>query len=1673
MVAIVTGTGLGLQRSSAWVLGSAGQLGDATFNRYGENVTVNGATGNLVIQRTDEILIGKGPDDNIVRTYNSLGAGVDDNGDNWRLNAQRQVGGLTGMVNTSGSTITRTDWDGSTEVYTYSATTSRYESALTSSGYHILTWNSSTSKWTWTDAPVVAVDADPKRPGLAPTGLTEVYDSTGKIISATDTGGNQVTYSYTSGKLTQVMDASGEHTDLTWSGNNITQITTYLSGGATLTRVRYTYDASNRLSTVTTDLSPTDNSISDGNTVVTTYTYDSTSTRVASISQTGGAYLAITYDGSNRVASFTQTTSSGVSRVTSFSYDTVNRVTTVTTNLTDSSGTTQLATLLKYDTNNDLTEIDLPAAQSGATAQVITYTYDSAGDVLTATDASGHAVTYTWDSVGNLLTQQDALGNTITRTYSGDEVLTETVTPGSGQGGTASTTRYAYDSSNRLRYVVSGEGRVIEYRYNSYGQRTATISYRSSYYDVSALSSGTSISESTLNSWVTGISDKSTIARTDTTYDFRGNVSTETTYTIADSSGNGLTSSPYTVVTYTYDQYGNLLTRATSGISNTEAFVYDGLGRITSSTDLNNATTTVAFTDSSNTAVVTLATGLTKTSVYNYAGEPITYTESATGITTGTTTYSYDSLGQLRMVTDALGRKSYSLYDNVGRKVADIAADGAIVEYGYDASNRLMKTIGYGNKLTSTKLATLIDGSGNPRNVALSTVRPTATSDDRWSWRVYDADDRVTETIDGTGSVTTYTYDSSSNVISTTTYANALSSAAVAGFKTAPPTNLTRLFNSAFSGTAGWGIGTDPSNITNGGSPFTDVWNGKNYIKSYFTATASGQVTSISTDATHSWPVTAGERLSVQAGVEGSGPVGSLQLRVWWQDASGATISSSTIGTLSGTQAFNTKISGFVVVPTGAVQARLEVAMTSSAAGAGFFSVEEPIVAAATANQTATPAFDAIPGGTQPANLTRLYNAALSGTDGWTIGYDPSNITNSGYPTTGVTAGKGYIRSNFTATSAQVTSIATDLAHLWPVTAGERLSIQAGVEGTGVIGTLELKVWFIDANGNAVSGASIGTLTGAQSFNTKISGFATVPAGAVKARLEVYMVSSGAGSGSFSIVEPMVALATPTQTAMPDFSAGTADPSPTILNRLTNSALSSTDGWGIGYDPFSITNAGYPTTGVTVGKSYIRSNFTATGSGQTTSISTDGTHWVPVSAGERLSVQAGVEATGAVGTLRLVVWWRDANNNSISSDTIKVLNGVQSFNTKIAGFATAPAGAITARLELYMDSSAAGSGSFSLMEPMLASAASNQTRMPDFNSANSGNVAQDNVTRSFYDKDGLLIGTLDATGHLSQIIYNKAGQKVETIEYINPSVVNWATGTFVALLAGVATSARDIHNRYFYDDRGLLRYTLDNNLRPTEYVYDNAGRLLNTIDYGASIGSTTSYTLAYVSGQISTLNLAANINDRRSWDVYDAAGRVKYTIDSVGHVVGRTYDAVGQLIQTTQYGTLDPLSSSPSVSTMDSWATAHAADVGNRNSFIVYDALGRTVYTIDALGEVVGFSYDAFGQLTKTVQYATTRTTTSSPSQSTMDSWVGTNAGASDRISRKIYDSNGRVVYDVDALGYVTEYQYDAGDRVNQTIRYVSSYTVTDTTTQASLASTIGTPRPLSTIMSSTTRRAT
>ncbi|HWA89405.1 MAG TPA: hypothetical protein VG889_05180, partial [Rhizomicrobium sp.] len=774
MVAFVTGTGLGLERSSAFVIGSRGQLGSQAFARYGENVYVNAATGNLVIERTDEVLIGEGPDDVLNRTYNSLGTNGDDNGDNWQMSAVRRIGPVPPDLNTNGSAVTRYDWDGSDETYTYDTTRGCYVCTQGAGAYDTLKYDTTDPnhpQWIWTDGD---------------TQIKECYDpsNNGRIVSRADPDTNQLTYGYTGNLLTSVTTTvsgkqTAEVTTLVYDANNRLQsILTSLNGGATLTRTYYNYDQQNRLRKVTTDLTPGDNSVADNNVDTVIYDYDSVSGMVSRITQNDGAKVEFTYTlvgGVYRIQTVKQTNdAAGTTSTTTLSYDTGARVTTIT----DQQGN---VSKLFYNLDGSLKRMDLGIVGSTVTSSY-RYTYTPTGDIQSYKDANGNTTTYTYDTNGNLATKADALGNSTEYTYSiYNELLTETLHAASG---TSQTTRYAYDTEHHLRFVVSALGEVTEYQYynnlkklNGDGTAKSDLLYRSGTYDISALADNVSISEASLMTWADAHRD-STVMRMDYSYDFRGNVTQTNRYGACTATGDGDTSQAFTRTNYVYDQYGNLLSRTIVGETG-ESWAYDGLGRVVSHNTKHGTTLLTTYTDSSNQVAVQLEGGLLETSVYDLAGRLVGVTRSGPAIASTTTTYAYDNLGRLVGVQDPDGNKSFYVYDLMGRKTADIAADGSVTEYGYDDNDNLLFSVAYEAKIAPTTLAGL---SGD---IDLNSVRPGASDGDLWSWRIYDADERLVETIDGKGNAVAYQYDGASHLVRTTAYATPVNG--LSGFKTSPP----------------------------------------------------------------------------------------------------------------------------------------------------------------------------------------------------------------------------------------------------------------------------------------------------------------------------------------------------------------------------------------------------------------------------------------------------------------------------------------------------------------------------------------------------------------------------------------------------------------------------------------------------------------------------------------------------------------------------------------------------------------------------------------------------------------------------------------------------------------------------------------------------------------------
>jgi YD repeat-containing protein len=795
MVAIVTGNGVGLGKSSAEVLGQGGQLGLGQLPGAAGSAYVNASNGNLVIQRQDELLIGRGPDIGVYQTYNSQGGLDFDNNDNWQVSLYRQLSGRTGTLNAAGSTITRTAADGSQLVYTYdstagSATLGKYVNKDGSGSYDTLTYASGSNTWVWQDGNSRIKESY----SVDPTD-----SSKWRITGVTDLDNNSLTYTYStvSGLTTlinKVTSANGEITQLIYNTTKqLTQINVINSSSVTTTRIRYTYESTAptaRLLSVSTDLTPADGSITDNNTYTTTYTYEGASNRIASISNSDGSKVSFTYETSGlfRLLSISDyaINSSTISGTTSIAYPLAGM-----TVVTDANGVAQA---LEYDGAGQL------IAFHGVNNTHQYYIYNTNGDVTQVTDNRGNWTKYTYDAQGNQLSSQDNLGNTVTRIYgSNNELLTQTlyIVPDANVSDTtlaasgAQTTRYTYDSNNHVRFTISAEGRVTEYRYNANGQVTSTHQYTD---HLNSLTGNQT--EAQMNTWLTA-AVKSKSQRTDYLYDARGQLSEQVVYTKVNATtgneGAGIVDGTQMRTQYVYDQSGNLLQKidargvATTGVANDylTSYSYDGLNRLTltkqydaTGLEANAVSTQVTYTDASRQVKLTLANGLVTTSTYDLAGRLISVQESDSVNTTagslGTTSYAYDNLGNLRMVTDVTGQNTYYLYDSDNRKVGEIDPNKNLTEWVYNVNGQVIRTIQYKNTVTATLDAT----TALTNTITTAGIRPAAdATNDRTSYRIYDQAGRLSHEIDALGYVTEYQYDGASRLLRTLEYNTVISAA--------------------------------------------------------------------------------------------------------------------------------------------------------------------------------------------------------------------------------------------------------------------------------------------------------------------------------------------------------------------------------------------------------------------------------------------------------------------------------------------------------------------------------------------------------------------------------------------------------------------------------------------------------------------------------------------------------------------------------------------------------------------------------------------------------------------------------------------------------------------------------------------------------------------------------
>ncbi len=1668
MVAVVTGNGLGINNSSLRTIGDAGLVGSASSGRGGEQVFVNAATGNLVLRRSDDFLLTLGADFGLVNTYNSQGVLTYDNTDSWQLSAHKRVRNLTGTVNTAGSTVTRADGDGSEQLYTYDTARGLYVSNDGQGAYDTLSYSTGTTKWTWTNG-----DA----------GASEIYAATGtnngRLEESRNPDGNVITYLYDgSNRLIEIRSnaVTGDSLfiDYAASTNNVSQVRAVVKQAdgttVTVTRVRYTYDASNRLATIQTDLSPNDNSVADGRTYTTTFTYNANGL-VSNISETDGSSLAFTYVSVGTPATWhVQSVTDALGRVTQFSYNTA----TLTTTVTDGLGN---QTLLTYDSANRLTTVKAPTV--GGVTPTTTFAYNTNGDVTSITDARNNTTVFQYDTRGNLTLKRDALGNTVTRIYDTtgtrnlllSETLYTTPDPDGAGAATASgplVTRYVYDTNLHLRFVVSAEGVVQEYRYDAYGNRTSALRYPTTQYDVSALAATATLTEAQLTTWLT-TATKSDAQRVDYQYDLRGQLKKSTAYASVDSTGNGVLDGKQSVTQYVYDYFGSLLQRIDPN-GNTTVFTYDGLGRVLSSVMTpagggTTITTTYSYDDAGNLTTITSANGLVTTNLYNKDGELLSVTQTGPGaVALGTTSYAYDAGGHLRMQTSPTGQRQYFDYDADGRMTSTVDADGTFTDHVYNRDNQLIKTTTYATRVASGPLATLVDAGGNRTAVTLASLRPVSSATDQLARYVYDAAGQrlytltnatLNQTNDNTKyAVTKAVYDGAGRLVSTVAYANLYTVAGtVDEVLVSDITTVTLVPDAANDRTT--------RNLYDNAGRLVGTLDAQGYLVEYLYDNADRLTKTIAyANVTNSAYWASGTLANLRPATQAN----DITTRRFY-DGQGRLI-----GELDGEGYLSERT--YDTNGNVATEVRYSVALTYVEGVSTFASLKS--TAAASPSHTTTYAYDAFNRVLQQTTFEGVitkntYDSVGNLTDSTgAFGTAEARTVQRRYDALGrvvaelTPRGAALITGGMT--QPQIDAIWNQYGVRYVYDLSGNLIKKVTPDGSGTTGNTTW--YYYDADSR---------LTDTVNALGEVERLAYDAFGRVSSRTRyaTRLASTAGLTGGYGSVSVTANAAADTVTAYTYYISGRLATESTAEGGLITHQ----------YNAFGQENVRL--TKVDAGRT-LRQELDYNTRGLLTQTRDD-------PSGIAVTQTRSYDAFGRQTSLA------DGRGNTWTTTydrlgrTIQLNNPLsQSRWTTYDAYARVLSTAeyTSGNKTNYSYNDAAKSVTITTPELFTLTTFHNS-----FGQTASITDANGNVTNYVYDKDGNLLSSSDSLGTLGSNTYDSASRLATTTDAngVTTTITYDAVNRVFTRTVDSAGGGLALITTYGYDAQGRqitvtapdgtvtqTDYDRDGRVKAitvdpsglalkTTFAYDNANHLITVTD-GAGTptgGDTTSARVT--SYQYDVLGRRTSVTESDSgtttyvYDkndnvvartdprdasyvtryVYDAANQLVYAVDALGGVTETSYDAAGRVIAVKRYANAISLTGLGNAITASDVTSRRTLDsTRDRLRQTVYDLDGRDVFTIDNLSSteavVAKRVYDSAGNVVRTISYASTIAVGTYTTVASVP--VSATPTAADRELRYVHDARHRVTYTVDGFGAVSQTKYDGVGNVVQTTAYAALY---------------------------------
>lgn len=256
--------------------------------------------------------------------------------------------------------------------------------------------------------------------------------------------------------------------------------------------------------------------------------------------------------------------------------------------------------------------------------------------------------------------------------------------------------------------------------------------------------------------------------------------------------------------------------------------------------------------------------------------------------------------------------------------------------------------------------------------------------------------------------------------------------------------------------------------------------------------------------------------------------------------------------------------------------------------------------------------------------------------------------------------------------------------------------------------------------------------------------------------------------------------------------------------------------------------------------------------------------------------------------------------------------------------------------------------------------------------------AEDQWQGLIYDADNRLTFSIDGLGYLTKINYNKNSQVIAKAITKNAlsDLVNQPNLTLTDIenrLNNLDTPEWITTERVIYDALGQTKFKANANGWLTEFQYDQAGRVITAKRYNVTwqqLELNNDTPINTVNEKINQWQQTAkpeDIHHESHW--YDNAGRRLYTQDAAGYLTGYRFDALGQVVASFKYKTPGPhlRQSRADINQITQHLSANSTIA--KASYSVYDTAGRKRFTVNDLGYVTEYRYNALGESITTLRY--------------------------------------------------------------------------------------------------------